>query len=47
VILMEAAKQTFAVIPRTVRVRARATPVLQPAPIPSGARLAARVLERG
>jgi SAM-dependent methyltransferase len=32
VILMEAAKQTFAVLPRGLRVRVRATPVFQPAP---------------
>ncbi|HEY7852515.1 MAG TPA: methyltransferase domain-containing protein [Caulobacteraceae bacterium] len=32
VILMEAAKQTFAVIPKGLRARVRATPVFQPAP---------------
>ncbi|MGH7023221.1 MAG: class I SAM-dependent methyltransferase [Caulobacteraceae bacterium] len=33
VLLMEAGKQTFAVIPKGVRLRVRATPVFQPAPI--------------
>jgi hypothetical protein len=45
-ILMEAAKQTFAVIPKGVRARARSIPVLQPAQIARGPSLAARVLER-
>jgi SAM-dependent methyltransferase len=46
VILVEAAKQTFAVVPKGVRARVRTTPVLQPAPIARGPSLAARVLER-
>ena len=41
VVLLEAGKQTFAVIPKGVRQKVRATPVFQPAPIPGGARRAA------
>jgi len=41
VILMEAGKQTFAVIPKGVRQRVRSTPVFQPAPITRGVSLAA------
>ena len=44
-ILIEAAKQTFAVIPRGTRVRVRATPVFQPAPVGHGSGQAPRVLE--
>jgi SAM-dependent methyltransferase len=41
VILMEAVKQTYAVIPRAVRQRVRATPVFQPAAIARDAGMAA------
>ncbi|HEY1879343.1 MAG TPA: methyltransferase domain-containing protein [Caulobacteraceae bacterium] len=41
VILMEATKQTYAVIPRAVRQRVRATPVFQPAAVARDAGLAA------
>lgn len=40
-ILMEAIKQTFAVVPKAVRARARTTPILQPAPIARRSDLAA------
>lgn len=46
VILIEAAKQTFALIPKGVRARVRTTPVLQPAALGRGPRLAARALEQ-
>jgi SAM-dependent methyltransferase len=40
-ILMEATKQTYAVVPRAVRQQVRATPVFQPAPVTRDAGLAA------
>ncbi|HEY2482354.1 MAG TPA: methyltransferase domain-containing protein [Caulobacteraceae bacterium] len=40
-ILMEAIKQTFAVVPKAVRARARTIPILQPAPIARRSDLAA------
>ena len=46
VILIEAQKQTFAVVPKAVRARARTTPVLQPAAVGRQPSVAAGVLER-